>query len=325
MRSTSPIAIERRTRQARRRASRRTAFAAAGVAVAMLGTVSIAAVAPLSAATASDRFGTISLASYSTRIAPPVTGAPSAEAAIDAAHTSIAAAAQITADIQQAGLDVGTPDVVVDTSKLGRAVETLSDAYALLPDLTPDLVKKVTRLTAPVDARVAELRAALDAAKQRKAAEEAAAAEAARVAAEQAAAAAAAEAAAAEAAAEAEAEEESSDSYAWSPNYASAGTSAGEAQAIARGMLAGYGWGDDQFGCLVALWDRESGWNVHAHNSSSGAHGIPQALPGSKMGSAGPDWENNATTQISWGLGYIAGRYGSPCGAWGHSESNGWY
>ena len=109
------------------------------------------------------------------------------------------------------------------------------------------------------------------------------------------------------------------------PVYAAGGTSAGEAQAIARGMLAGYGWGDDQFGCLVSLWNKESGWNYQAHNRSSGAYGIPQALPGSKMGSAGADWQTNPATQISWGLGYIAGRYGSPCGAWSHSQSTGWY
>ena len=90
-------------------------------------------------------------------------------------------------------------------------------------------------------------------------------------------------------------------------------------------MMAGYGWGDDQFGCLVSLWDRESGWNSQAYNESSGAFGIPQALPGSKMASAGDDWQTNAATQIAWGLGYIAGRYGSPCGAWSHSESVGWY
>ena len=83
--------------------------------------------------------------------------------------------------------------------------------------------------------------------------------------------------------------------------------------------------GRDQFGCLVSLWDRESGWNVYAQNPSSGAYGIPQALPGSKMGTAGSDWQTNAATQIAWGLGYIADRYGSPCGAWSHSESAGWY
>lgn len=100
--------------------------------------------------------------------------------------------------------------------------------------------------------------------------------------------------------------------------------SPGSARAIAQGMLAGFGWGQDQFACLDALWNRESGWNVHAA-SGSGAYGIPQALPGSKMASAGPDWANNASTQIRWGLGYIKGRYGSPCAAWSHSQSTGWY
>jgi hypothetical protein len=100
---------------------------------------------------------------------------------------------------------------------------------------------------------------------------------------------------------------------------------ANEAQRIARSLLPSYGWSpSSQFSCLVSLWNRESGWNVHAANSS-GAYGIPQALPGSKMASAGPDWQNNATTQIKWGLGYIKSRYGTPCGAWGHSQSTGWY
>lgn len=99
----------------------------------------------------------------------------------------------------------------------------------------------------------------------------------------------------------------------------------GTAQAIAFDMISGYGWGDDEFSCLVALWNRESHWNVYAHNASSGAYGIPQALPGEKMASAGADWATNPATQIAWGLGYIAGRYGSPCGAWAHSEDRGWY
>ena len=106
----------------------------------------------------------------------------------------------------------------------------------------------------------------------------------------------------------------------------SAGTpDPGSAKAIAYQMLQQRGMGDDQYNCLVSLWNRESGWNVHASNGSSGAYGIPQALPGSKMASAGPDWQNNAATQINWGLGYISGRYGDPCGAWGHSQSTGWY
>lgn len=94
---------------------------------------------------------------------------------------------------------------------------------------------------------------------------------------------------------------------------------------VARAMLAEFGWGQSQFGCLDSLWTRESNWNPRADNPSSSAYGIPQALPGSKMSAAGPDWEHNPETQIRWGLGYIQGRYGSPCGAWGHSQSRGWY
>ena len=90
-------------------------------------------------------------------------------------------------------------------------------------------------------------------------------------------------------------------------------------------MLGSYGWSSSQFSCLDSLWDHESGWNVSAANPSSGAYGIPQALPGSKMASAGADWQTNPATQIAWGLGYIQSLYGSPCGAWAHEESAGWY
>ncbi|TDC54978.1 lytic transglycosylase domain-containing protein [Actinomadura sp. KC345] len=101
---------------------------------------------------------------------------------------------------------------------------------------------------------------------------------------------------------------------------------AGEAQRIAKAMLPSFGFsGDGQFGCLVKLWNKESGWNSRAKNPSSGAYGIPQALPGSKMASAGSDWETSAKTQIKWGLGYIKDRYGTPCGAWEHSQNVGWY
>ncbi len=94
---------------------------------------------------------------------------------------------------------------------------------------------------------------------------------------------------------------------------------------VARAMLPKYGWGASQFGCLDRLWTRESKWSLTATNPSSGAYGIPQALPGSKMSSAGSDWRKNPLTQITWGLGYIRARYGSPCGAWAHSEGHGWY
>jgi hypothetical protein len=112
----------------------------------------------------------------------------------------------------------------------------------------------------------------------------------------------------------------SSGSNAPMPTYSGA-----DPRSIAQSMLAAYGWGSDQWSCLDRLWQRESNWNPHAQNPSSGAYGIPQSLPGSKMASAGADWRTNPATQITWGLGYIQGRYGSPCGAWGHSQSVGWY
>jgi hypothetical protein len=98
----------------------------------------------------------------------------------------------------------------------------------------------------------------------------------------------------------------------------------GSAQAIALELVTARGWGTDQYNCLVSLWNKESGWRVNAYNPS-GAYGIPQALPGSKMATAGADWQTNPATQITWGLNYIAGVYGTPCGAWGHSQANNWY
>jgi hypothetical protein len=94
---------------------------------------------------------------------------------------------------------------------------------------------------------------------------------------------------------------------------------------IARAMLSQFGFSSDQFTCLDSLYMSESGWNVHADNPSSSAYGIPQALPGSKMASAGADWATNAATQIRWGLGYIKARYGTPCSAWGFKQGHGWY
>jgi hypothetical protein len=99
----------------------------------------------------------------------------------------------------------------------------------------------------------------------------------------------------------------------------------GSPEQIAEQMLSQFGWSSGQFSCLQPLWEHESGWNIYASNPSSGAYGIPQALPGSKMSSAGPDWESDAATQIRWGLEYIQGTYGSPCAAWAHEEADGWY
>ena len=97
------------------------------------------------------------------------------------------------------------------------------------------------------------------------------------------------------------------------------------ARHIARLLLHRFHWGQRQFGYLNRLWSRESSWNIRALNAYSGAYGIPQAVPGSKMSSAGPHWQTSARTQILWGLRYIKVRYGSPEGAWNHELSTGWY
>jgi hypothetical protein len=94
---------------------------------------------------------------------------------------------------------------------------------------------------------------------------------------------------------------------------------------LARALLAERGQGGEQFSCLDRLWTKESEWRTTAANPTSSAYGIPQALPGSKMASAGADWRTNPATQIRWGLGYIADRYGSPCAAWRHSQAHNWY
>jgi hypothetical protein len=98
------------------------------------------------------------------------------------------------------------------------------------------------------------------------------------------------------------------------------------ARSVARRMLPRFHWSvRKQFRYLNWLWNRESGWNKYARNPYSGAYGIPQALPGSKMASAGPNWRWNAWTQIRWGLRYIRARYGTPRRAWLHSQATGWY
>ena len=102
-------------------------------------------------------------------------------------------------------------------------------------------------------------------------------------------------------------------------------TNPSEAQALGRQMMVSAGFSDSEWPCLYNLWMRESGWRTTAGNTSSGAYGIPQSLPASKMGSHGADYLTSASTQISWGLSYIKGRYSTPCGAWGAFQSKGWY
>jgi len=159
-------------------------------------------------------------------------------------------------------------------------------------------------------AEVRDARAEADAAAAR------AAAEAARVAAQ-----AAADAAAAEAHRQAAADQAARDAQ----RQSVATTAKQDSKAAARAMLAEFGFADSQFSCLSSLWTRESNWLYTATNRSSGAYGIPQALPASKMASAGADYRTNPVTQIRWGLGYIKQVHGTPCGAWAHSQSTGWY
>jgi hypothetical protein len=100
----------------------------------------------------------------------------------------------------------------------------------------------------------------------------------------------------------------------------------GTAQSIAYNLMSGFGFSPQTyFGCLVDIWNRESGWRYDAENGASGAYGIPQSLPGSKMASAGADWQTDPATQIKWGLGYIKNTYGNPCSAWAFEEANGYY
>ena len=294
-------------------------------AAALTGTAPAATASPADLSTA-----TFSLASSITPTVLAASPGPEktqAKTAETAASASIQAAAAVQKDIAASGLDIGQP-TTVDTTALQHATDRLEAASALPETFLPALAHDVTAATASVDQRVAELRGGLDAAVAKKAEEEAA--EKARQEAE---AAAAAKAAANKAAAE-KTQSSSSGSNSGGGGGSSApiptGGGSGDnsvagAQAAARDMLASRGWGDDQMSCLVSLWNKESGWNYKAYNSGSGAYGIPQALPGSKMSSAGADWQTNAATQVSWGLGYISGRYGTPCGAWGHSQSTGWY
>ena len=90
-------------------------------------------------------------------------------------------------------------------------------------------------------------------------------------------------------------------------------------------VLNKYLWSESDYQALVNLWERESNWNANAHNKSSGAHGIPQSLPASKMSSEGSDYYTNGYTQIRWGLKYIKERYGSPSAAWQHFQNKNWY
>ena len=101
--------------------------------------------------------------------------------------------------------------------------------------------------------------------------------------------------------------------------------SSADPRTLAKALMPQYGLLPSQFDCLDRIWTQESNWNVHADNPHSSAYGIPQALPGSKMASAGSDWHDSAETQIRWGLEYIKNRYGSACSAWAFKSARGFY
>lgn len=224
-----------------------------------------------------------------------------AQATLRAARVALTDAQTVTDDIAAAGLDLGLADTSVDTAPLERSMEPLADLDVVPMLLVPGLAADIDTATEKVADRVAELRERLDAAVAKKAADDAAAA-------------------AAAAAAEAQRQAEAA-----AAAQAAANTPEG-AKSTARQMAAStYGWGDGQFACLESLWNKESGWNYQAYNAGSGATGIPQSLPGSKMAAFGADWQTNATTQIAWGLDYISRAYGTPCAAWGHSQATNWY
>lgn len=224
---------------------------------------------------------------------PLAKAADEASTTLIAAHAAVDAAIELSAQVVLSGLDVGDAATSIDTGELQHDINALDERAVMPAMLLTVLTEDTEKKTAEIVAETAALQATLTAAQEKKAADDAA-----KAAAEQTAAAAAA--------------------------LAAANTPDG-ARATAREMAASrYGWGDDQFQCLSSLWNKESSWNYQAHNPS-GATGIPQALPGSKMASAGGDWATNAATQIAWGLGYISSVYGTPCSAWGHSQSMNWY
>ncbi|GAA1916846.1 hypothetical protein GCM10009775_06610 [Microbacterium aoyamense] len=216
-----------------------------------------------------------------------------ANVSLGAARATLIDVEAIGDEIEESGLDV-TGSTDIDTSTLRAAIGKLDDLTTLPLMLVPELADDVEAATSTAQTRVAQVRARFDEAVAKKAAVDAAAE------------------AAAKAAAEAAA-------------LAAANTPDGAKATAQRLMAERYGWGGDQFSCLASLWQKESSWNYQAYNAGSGATGIPQALPGSKMAEAGADWQTNAATQIAWGLDYISRAYGSPCAAWGHSQATNWY
>jgi rubrerythrin len=284
-----------------------TAATCAGVALGIVATTGVAAAAPVSLPEAAA-------SSFSAPVfrAVSASGSPvtlegvvgDADTALTRAQATLTDAAAVESDIAKTGLPLAVGDTSVDTSALQIAADRLSASDLLPVVLVPALSQNTATETERVAERVAELRGSLDDAVAAKAAADAAA-EARRQ-------------AEAAAAAEAQRQKEAAEAL------ARVNTPDGAKDFAATYAAEQYGWGSDQFSCLVSLWTKESGWNYQAYNPS-GATGIPQSLPGSKMATFGDDWQTNAATQIKWGLDYISRGYGTPCAAWGHSQATNWY
>ncbi|WP_102192334.1 phospholipase [Microbacterium aurantiacum] len=265
---------------------------------ALLGAALTAGIVSAPAAGAEHLAPAATVSAFATGADVPAKHADAAAITVAEARDAVASADALTAEVAASGLAVDPAVAAVDTSDLHDRIDALEDRAEMPVLVLAVLTEDSAAETEEIVAGTAALQAAFTAAQEQKAAADAAQA--------------AAEQAAAEAAAQA-------------ASLAATNTVDG-AKATAQQMAANqYGWGADQFSCLESLWNKESGWNYQAYNDSSGATGIPQSLPGSKMASAGSDWETNAATQIAWGLGYISSVYGTPCGAWSHSQSTDWY
>ncbi|MCT2086405.1 phospholipase [Microbacterium enclense] len=291
----------------RARRSLATAATCAGVALGIVVTTGVAAASPLSLpdAAASAISTPAFPAVQAVGNAPTLEGVVgAADAALTRAQTTLTDASTVESDIAAAGLPLSVGGTSVDTAALEDAADRLSSAELLPVVLVPALSQNAASEAERVAERVAVLRGSLNDAVAAKAAADAAA-EAQRQ-------------AEAAAAAEAERRREAAEAL------ARVNTPAGAKEFAASLAAQKYGWGSDQFSCLESLWTKESGWNYQAYNPS-GATGIPQSLPGSKMATFGDDWQTNAATQIAWGLDYISRGYGTPCSAWGHSQATNWY
>lgn len=308
MQDSPQIAPTRRAQRTRRTRRRFAPLVVAGAVAVTIATTGFVVATPSVAAAVEPALSPASVATLAAEavMAEPIDQATSAaRTTLAHARVALAEADAVTAAVTDSGLDLGAEPTEIPTRDLRDAAERLAELDVIPLMLAPDATAEVATAAKKVAATAADVRERLNAGLAQRAAETAAAV------------------AAAEAAAQAQREAEAAAAAA-AAAQAAANTPEG-AKATARRLLADYGWDDGQFSCLESLWTKESGWDYQAYNASSGATGIPQSLPGDKMASAGADWQTNATTQIRWGLDYIARGYGTPCAAWGHSQATNWY